>query len=100
MRHGGRGNSPIAQQERIEIMVRSERKENDMEIATAMKLNRPVVRKWRRKARDKGRAGLITSMGRLKSGPLGHFLQELRTASKNGATVTPDGGRGCCEWSS
>jgi hypothetical protein len=46
MRHGGRGNSPIAQQERIEIMVRSERKENDMEIATAMKLNRPVVRKW------------------------------------------------------
>jgi hypothetical protein len=94
MRHSRRGNCPITQQERIEIMERAERKENDMEIATAMKLSRPVVRKWRRKARDKGRAGLITSMGRPKSGPLGHFSQELRTAIKEWRNGHPGWGAG------
>jgi len=75
-----RGNRPITLQERSEIMVRAEHKENDTQIAKAMKLSIAVVRKWRRKARDRGRAGLITCMGRPRSGPLGHFAEELRDA--------------------
>lgn len=77
-----RGNRPITLQERSEIMVRAEHKENDTEIAIAMKLSIAVVRKWRRKARDYGRDGLITSMGRPRSGPLGHFAEELRDTIK------------------
>jgi hypothetical protein len=77
-----RGNRPITLQERVEIMVRAERKENDTQIAEAMKLSKAVVRKWRRKTRDDGRDGLMTLMGRPRSGPLGHFAEELRDAIK------------------
>jgi len=77
-----RGNRPITLQARSEIMVRAEHKENDTEIAEAMQLSIAVVRKWRRKARDHGRDGLITSMGRPRSGPLGHFAEEMRDAIK------------------
>lgn len=76
------GNRPISLQERSEIMVRAEQKENDTEIAKVMQLSIAVVRKWRRKARDHGREGLVTSMGRPRTGPLGHFPEELRDAVK------------------
>ena len=82
MSHMKRGNRPISLQERSEIMVRAEHKENDTEIAKAMQLSIAVVRKWRRKARDHGREGLITIMGRPQSGPLGHFAEEMRDAIK------------------
>lgn len=82
MERAKRGNRPITQQERIEIMVRAERGENDTQIATAMELSKAVVRKWRRKVRDQGRDGLITKMGRPKTGPLGHFSQEMCDAIK------------------
>ena len=75
-----RGNRPITLQERSEIMVRAEHKENDTQIAESMKLSIAVVRKWRRRARDHGRDGLLTSMGRPRSGVLGHFAKELRDA--------------------
>ena len=39
-----------------------------------------MVRKWRRKARDHGRDGLLTRMGRPRSDPLGHFAEEMRDA--------------------
>jgi len=78
MSHMKRGNRPISLQERSEIMVRAEHKEDDTEIAKAMQLSIAVVRKWRRKARDHGREGLITTMGRPPSGPLGHFAEEMR----------------------
>lgn len=74
------GNRPISLQERSEIMVRAEQKENDRQIAEAMQLSIAVVRKWRRKARDHGRMGLVTSMGRPHTGPLGHFPEEVRDA--------------------
>jgi len=73
-----RGNRPLTLQERTEIMVRAEHKENDTEIAEAMQLSIAVVRKGRRQVRDRGRAGLITCMGRPRSGSLGHFAEELR----------------------
>jgi hypothetical protein len=89
-----RGNRPITLQERVEIMVRAERKENDTQIAEAMKLSRAVVRKWRRKARDEGRDGLVTSMGRPRSGPLGHFAEEMRDAIKEWRNRHPGWGAG------
>ena len=82
MSHMKRGNRPISLQERSEIMVRAEHKEDDTEIAKAMQLSIAVVRKWRRKARDHGREGLITTMGRPPSGPLGHFAEEMRDVIK------------------
>jgi len=75
-----RGNRPLSLQERSEIMVRAEHKENDSEIAQAMQLSIAVVRKWRRRARDHGREGLVTCMGRPRRGPLGHFPEEMRDA--------------------
>lgn len=83
MNHAKRGNRPLTLQERVEIMIRAERKENDTQIAEAMNLSRCVVRKWRRRARDDRRDGLITSMGRPRSGPLGHFAEEMRDAIKD-----------------
>ena len=73
---------PLALEQRLEIKVRAEEKENDTEIATAMNLSKAVVRKWRRKYRDKGIAGLVTALGRPKSGPLSQFSQEMRDAIK------------------
>ena len=89
-----RGNRPLTLQERVEIMVRAERKENDMQIAEAMKLSVAVVRKWRRKARDNGRDGLLTSIGRPRSGSLGHSAEEMRDAIKDWRNGHPGWGAG------
>ena len=45
-------------------------------------MNRSVwtVRKWRRKYQQKGRAGLVSHMGRPPTGALGQFLPEIRDA--------------------
>jgi len=94
MSQTNRGNRPITLQERSEIMVRAEHKENDTEIAEAMQLSNAVVRKWRRKARDHGRDGLITALGRPRSGPLGHFAEEMRDAIKEMRNKHPGWGAG------
>lgn len=94
MRCVQRGNRPITQQERIEIMMRAERKENDTQIAAAMQLSKAVVRKWRRKVRDHGQDGLVSTMGRPKTGPLGHFSQEMRDAIKAWRNSHPGWGAG------
>ena len=91
-----RGNRPLTLQERVEIMVRAERKENDMQIAEAMKLSVAVVRKWRRKARDDRRDGLLTCIGRPRSGPLGHSAEELRDAIKGWRNGHPVGEQARC----
>jgi hypothetical protein len=75
-------------------MLRAERGENDTQIATAMHLSKAVVRKWRRKARDHGQDGLITALGRPKTGPLGHFSQEMRDAIKAWRNGHPGWGAG------
>jgi transposase len=85
---------PISQPQRIEIMLRAERKENDTQIAAAMGLSRSVVRKWRRKARDHGVEGLNTHMGRPKSGALGHFPQGMRQVLKEWCQGHPGWGAG------
>ena len=75
-------------------MMRAERGENDTQIAAGMELSKAVVRKWRRKARDQGRDGLLTTMGRPKTGPLGHFSQEMRDAIKAWRKSHPGWGAG------
>ena len=73
---------PLTLEQRLEIKVRAENGANDTEIATAMNLSKAVVRKWRRRYRDKGSDGLVSSLGRPKSGPLSQFSQEMRDAIK------------------
>ena len=73
---------PLTLEQRLEIKVRAENGANDTEIATTMNLSTGVVRKWRRRYRDKGTDGLVSLLGRPRSGPLGQFPQEMRDAIK------------------
>ena len=58
--------------ERVEIGERWEAGQKDPEIAAAMGLPVSTVRKWRRKYKKEGRAGLASRMGRPPtSGSLG-----------------------------
>lgn len=65
-------------EERISIGERWERGQTDAEIAEAMGCSVWVVRKWRRRYQEKGRAGLVSPMGRPKTGALGHFPPAVR----------------------
>lgn len=89
-----RGNRTITLQERVEIKLRAEQKENDTQISVAMNLSKSVVRKWRRKAKTRGSDELITTMGRPKSGPLGHFAQNTRAVIKEWRTAHSGWGAG------
>jgi transposase len=73
---------PLTLEQRLEIKVRAENGANDTEIATAMNLSKSVVRKWRRRYRDRGSDGLVSLLGRSKSGALSQFSQEMRDAIK------------------
>jgi hypothetical protein len=77
-----RGNRPITLQERVEIKLRAEQQQNDTQISIAMNLSKSVVRKWRRKAKTCEPAELMTTRGRPKSGPLGHFAPAIRAVIK------------------
>jgi transposase len=65
-------------EERIEIGERWEAGQTDPEIAAAMNLSVWTVRKWRRAYQRKGRAGLVSRMGRPSTGALGQFPSEIR----------------------
>ena len=75
-------NSPISQQQRIEIMLRAERKENDTQIGTAMRLSRSVVRKWRRKARDRGVEGADHAHGKAEEWSIGSLSERNASGSQ------------------
>ena len=64
--------------ERVEIGERWEAGQKDPEIASAMGLPVSTVRKWRRKYKKEGRAGLTSRMGRPPTGALGQFSLEIR----------------------
>lgn len=64
--------------ERVEIGERWEAGQSDPEIATALSLTVWTVRKWRRKYQRERRSGLVSVMGRPRSGALGQFPLELR----------------------
>jgi transposase len=63
--------------ERVEIGERWEGGQRDPEIAAAMGLPVSTVRKWRRKYKKEGRAGLTSRMGRPPTGALGQFSLEM-----------------------
>ncbi|NIS83034.1 MAG: DDE-type integrase/transposase/recombinase [Anaerolineales bacterium] len=65
-------------EERIEIGERWEAGQTDPGIATAMNRSVWTVRKWRRAYQRKGRAGLVSRMGRPSTGALGQFPSEIR----------------------
>ena len=52
--------------------------QNDPTIAQAVAWSQWTVRKWRRRYRDQGRAGLQTKMGRPKKGAMSTFPAEMR----------------------
>ncbi len=64
--------------ERVEIGERWASGQNDPEIARAMGLRVSTVRKWRRKYKKEGRAGVALKMGRPATGALGQFPLEVR----------------------
>ena len=64
--------------ERVEIGEQWEAGQKDPEIAAAMGLRVWTVRKWRRKYKKEGRAGLVSYMGRPSTGALGQFPLEIR----------------------
>ena len=74
-------------QQRIEIWERAQQGARDPEIATALGLRAVTVRKWRRRAQQRGRTGLASQMGRPARGGLSQFsplvaqvLREMRHA--------------------
>ena len=52
--------------------------QNDPTIAQAVAWSQWTVRKWRRRYRDQGRAGIQTKMGRPKKGAMSTFPAEMR----------------------
>jgi hypothetical protein len=53
---------------------------NDTQIGTALGCSVWTVRKWRRRSRQRGRAGLVSQMGRPATGPVSTFPTQLKEA--------------------
>jgi transposase len=71
-------NGETTLQQRLEIVERALAGESDAAIAQAIAYSTWTVRKWRRRERDQGRAGLTTQRGRPASGALGTASAEIR----------------------
>ncbi len=67
-------------QVRLEIMEQAANGLNDTQIATALGCSVWTVRKWRRRALEQGRVGLVSHMGRPATGPVSTFPTELKEA--------------------
>ena len=67
-------------QQRLEIVERAQAGESDTEIAQALSYSVWTVRKWRRRERDHGRAGLSPKRGRPATGALSTASTEMREA--------------------
>jgi hypothetical protein len=63
-----KGGTPFEQ--RVQIWELAQAGHTDAQIAQALGLGRAVVRKWRRRAKHQGRAGLSVRQGRPPRGPL------------------------------
>ena len=71
-------NGETTLQQRLEMVERAQAGESDATISQAMAYSVGTVRKWRRRERDQGRAGLTTQRGRPASGALGTASAEMR----------------------
>ena len=73
-------NGETTLQQRLEIVERAHAGESDAEIAQAISYSVWTVRKWRRRERNHGRAGLTPQRGRPATGALGTASTEIREA--------------------
>ena len=71
---------PISFAERLDIGERWAAGQTDAEIAAALGRSVWVVRKWRRRYQQAGRAGLVSRRGRPATGALGSFPEGVRQA--------------------
>lgn len=78
----GQSNRTTTLQQRLEIADRAARGETDPQIALALQLSPATVRKWRRCAQREGRSGLVSHMGRPRTGALGQISLEVREAAR------------------
>lgn len=85
-------NGATTLQQRLEISDRAERGETDPQIASALHLSPITVRKWRRRAQHEGRSGLVSHMGRPRTGALGHTVPEVRAAARDLRLANPGWG--------
>jgi transposase len=67
-------------QTRLEISEYAAAGWNDTQIATVLDCSVWTVRKWRKRAKQQGRVGLASQMGRPATGPMSTFPHELREA--------------------
>ncbi len=63
----------MTMEERIEIMERSEKGEAAWRFSRDLGWVQQIIRKWRHRGRQQGRAGLASHMGRPKRGVLSNF---------------------------
>jgi len=79
-------------QTRLEISEQSDAGLNDTQIAAVVGCSVWTVRKWRRRARKRGRLGLASQMGRPATGPLSTFPQALQQTILHLRTLHPGWG--------
>ena len=66
--------------DRVAMIELAQSGQSDTQIGEAVGYSRWTVRKWRRRHRDQGRAGLRTKMGRPKQGALSTYPAQMREA--------------------
>jgi transposase len=85
-------NGETTLQQRLEIVERAQGGESDAKIAQALSYSMWTVRKWRRRERDLGRAGLTPQRGRPATGALGTASTEIREAIRTMRQANPGWG--------
>lgn len=69
-------------EDRIHIMKSSEAGESAWRIARRLRWRPSTIRKWRNRGRKLGRQGLVTRMGRPKTGALGSYSKEMHDSAE------------------
>jgi transposase len=85
-------NGETTLEQRLEIVERAQAGESNAEIAQALSYSVWTVRKWRRRERNQGRAGLTMQRGRPATGALGTASAEMREAIRTMRRANPGWG--------
>ena len=79
-------------EERLKIVSESEKGVAAWRISKKLGWRPETIRKWRRRGQQKGRAGLVTKMGRPKRGALSSYPEEVRETIKRWREAHPGWG--------
>ena len=79
-------------EDRMDILESSEKGEPVWRLERRMRVRARTIRKWRRKGRSGGRAGLVSHMGRPPSGALGSYSSEIVEALRRWRQENPGWG--------